>query len=248
MWRSSAEHVVEEDPHRLDPGLALAHRVLGISHGGGNLDDPKPAQPGNDAAAVNANVAPHAADILTPPPHKTGRKAALDEQREVAGLLALMPTHPEAAAQLELHVATRDLAGTKRTLDSLAAPAAAVKPGEPNSEKAIERHGNAEKYFWRVTASQIKQLSQKVQAAPTSIEIQWRHRPGAQPFHLDVTAGGPAWPSLVPDYTAILQQQVPQTKPDAVAAVVEIPVWIEVITAPAPSPSNSGVPAASPAR
>jgi anti-sigma factor RsiW len=223
----TAELPPKEDPSKMPPDLSAAIQV------------------------------PPNADVITAPAPKPLRKTALEMQRETSRMVNLLPLRPELAQGLELHLAVRDMAAAKKLLDSLAAPApAAVKPDDANPN-SVEHRGVAERYNWRFVAADVMKLSQKLQATPAVVaEVQWRQRPGIAPVRLEPAAAPAAWPTLIPDYNAILQQQVPQEKSDTAPSTVEVPVWIEVVNpAPTlpplgpvpPAPAAPAAPAAPPA-
>jgi hypothetical protein len=92
-------------------------------------------------------------------------------------------------------------------------------------------------YQLHVSTEQLPGLIAELQAAPGNAQVQLRprnllavgHVPAPTPLKPEVTLTPAPWPTLAPDYRAILQQQIPQTpdknKPDT--GLITLPLIIQ---------------------
>ena len=95
----------------------------------------------------------------------------------------------------------------------------------------------SQRYVLKVDTEQLPRLIAELQAASGNAQVQLRKRnllavgnvPDKAPLKPEVTLTPAPWPTLAPDYRAILQQQIPQTprknQPDT--SLVDLPLIIQ---------------------
>lgn len=172
---------------------------------------------------IFAGTVPERADMLYPPMDWP----VLDERRQVARMLVLLPSQPELGQQLELRIVTRDVKSTRRLLTQLSGRKLLGGGDDVTGSTAGPSRDEPQVCGWRVPVLDVPKLVQKLQAAPWQTRVQWQRRRGS------VREQGRApWPSLTPDYSAVVQQQVPPIARPTVAANDRVDLMVLIEPAP----------------
>ncbi len=192
------------------------------------------ARPVSDPTAILKPMDPFAKHIL---------KSPAEEQRETQKMLIMLPARPDLAPRLELHIASKDPAATRKLLENLrAAGSAAYTPEKSGSSAALDKSMPLT-YTWHIVPTELTKAMLSVQTAPMHTGTEWRQRnAAAAPVtpttiapKIELNATPTPWPTLQPDYLAILQQQIPPAEKPAAAAsasvsnAVDIAVVIEPV-------------------
>ncbi|QNN24295.1 hypothetical protein HED60_19125 [Planctomycetales bacterium ZRK34] len=242
---------VKPDAETAEPSPAVAAKPDVAEPADTDKPMTEPATPGPGQMLAGSG-APRHADLLPQPPEAPKSAKAPPEARLPADDALYnarqIRLQPDLAQQMELLVVAGD--PDKVVQQVTAFMSGAAKGDAPKQsltktdlQQAVSQilkqaePTPSQRYVLKVDTEQLPRLIAELQAASGNAQVQLRKRnllavgnvPDKAPLKPDVTLTPAPWPTLAPDYRAILQQQIPQTprknQPDT--SLVDLPLIIQ---------------------
>lgn len=215
---------------------------------------PSMLTPAGPAQVLADSGAPRHADLLPLPPlkHAEAPNAAPEARLPADDALynaRQIRLQPDLARQMELRIVAQDpeqvvqqiTAFVNRTPETEAPATGSITKADLQQAVAqILQQADStpsQQYQLHVNPEQLPTLIAELQAAPGKAQVQLRPRnllavgkvPDKAPPKSDVSLTPAPWPTLAPDYRAILQQQIPQPprKDQPATGLVDLPLIIQ---------------------